>query len=257
MSSENGLLLDVQKKWKEIGRSNNDLSELKLDVDLYKKLLNLFQVGEFYYFVFSPYLGEIEYTSPLLTEVLGYDCQNFNIDRMLSLIHPEDIATFINFENKVVEFKKGLTPEQILKYKTLYNYRIRKANGDYLHILQQSITIQCDENGAVLRNFVTHTDISDFKKDTSKNLSFVGIDGEPTYRNVIVGEELIASKKLFTKREHEILCLLSQNLSTKEIAEILNISHYTVSTHRKNIHEKCGTKTTLELVTKAVENNWI
>lgn len=43
-----------------------------------------------------------------------------------------------------------------------------------------------------------------------------------------------------TKREVEIIRLICHNLKTKEIALALNISEFTVSTHRKNILFKLG-----------------
>jgi len=43
-----------------------------------------------------------------------------------------------------------------------------------------------------------------------------------------------------TKREVEIIRLVCKNLKTKDIASALNISEFTVSTHRKNINFKLG-----------------
>lgn len=45
---------------------------------------------------------------------------------------------------------------------------------------------------------------------------------------------------LLTKRELEIMKFIGNDVPTKEIAEILGISTYTVSTHRKNIYVKLG-----------------
>lgn len=57
-----------------------------------------------------------------------------------------------------------------------------------------------------------------------------------------------------TERELEILRLISQHKTALEIAENLNISKYTVDTHRKNILEKTGLHKTSELVVFAREN---
>ena len=50
-----------------------------------------------------------------------------------------------------------------------------------------------------------------------------------------------------TDREIEIIKLLLEGKSSKEIGEKLFISKHTVDTHRRNILEKTGTKTTAEL----------
>lgn len=57
-----------------------------------------------------------------------------------------------------------------------------------------------------------------------------------------------------TKRELEILKLISQALSNKEIAQALFISVQTVSVHRKNIMRKIGVSNTAGLIKVAYEN---
>lgn len=57
-----------------------------------------------------------------------------------------------------------------------------------------------------------------------------------------------------SKREHEILKLVSKGLTDREIADILFISERTAQTHRNNLIKKTGNKNTASLVTFAVEN---
>jgi DNA-binding NarL/FixJ family response regulator len=52
-----------------------------------------------------------------------------------------------------------------------------------------------------------------------------------------------------TKREEEILLLVLNNLTSKQIADILGISDRTVSKHRENIYKRMGVRTTAELYT--------
>ncbi len=54
-----------------------------------------------------------------------------------------------------------------------------------------------------------------------------------------------------TKREHEVLKLITQAFSNKEIAQKLFISDQTVSVHRKNIMRKLGVSNTVSLVKAA------
>ena len=54
--------------------------------------------------------------------------------------------------------------------------------------------------------------------------------------------------ELLSPREFEILHLVSQGLSSKQISEKLFISERTVANHRLNITNKCGVKNTVELV---------
>lgn len=57
-----------------------------------------------------------------------------------------------------------------------------------------------------------------------------------------------------SKRETEIISLIKKGMSSKEIAETLNISGYTVETHRKNIFRKLKVKSVSELVSFAYDN---
>ena len=53
---------------------------------------------------------------------------------------------------------------------------------------------------------------------------------------------------VFTQREKEILVLIAQGMSSKQIAGKLSISQNTVSNHRKNMLDKAGAKSSAELV---------
>lgn len=60
-----------------------------------------------------------------------------------------------------------------------------------------------------------------------------------------------------TKRELEILQLISQAFSNKEIAKKLFISDQTVSVHRKNIMRKLGVSNTAGLIKTAYEHSLV
>ncbi len=55
-----------------------------------------------------------------------------------------------------------------------------------------------------------------------------------------------------TPKEKEVLALLAQGLSSKEIANKLSISFHTVESHRKNLRFKFDAKNSSELIMKAV-----
>ena len=48
------------------------------------------------------------------------------------------------------------------------------------------------------------------------------------------------SKGILTKREKEVFSLLIENKTTKEIADVLNISEKTVRNHISNVMQKLG-----------------
>jgi DNA-binding NarL/FixJ family response regulator len=65
------------------------------------------------------------------------------------------------------------------------------------------------------------------------------------------------SYQLLTAREREILHLLAEGKSNKDIAGFLNISLYTVETHRRNLHEKLNLHSLAELILYAVRQGII
>ena len=65
------------------------------------------------------------------------------------------------------------------------------------------------------------------------------------------------SYDLLTPREREILQLLVELKSNKEIAQHLNLSLYTVETHRRNLHEKLNLHSLPELILYAVRKGVI
>jgi DNA-binding NarL/FixJ family response regulator len=65
------------------------------------------------------------------------------------------------------------------------------------------------------------------------------------------------SYDLLTSREREILQLLAERKSNKEIAVSLNLSPYTVETHRRNLQEKLNLHNLAELILYAVRKGVI
>jgi DNA-binding NarL/FixJ family response regulator len=65
------------------------------------------------------------------------------------------------------------------------------------------------------------------------------------------------SYDLMSSREREILQLVAEGRSSKEIAHVLNLSVYTVDTHRSNIMQKLNLKGLPELILYAVRKGII
>jgi DNA-binding NarL/FixJ family response regulator len=63
--------------------------------------------------------------------------------------------------------------------------------------------------------------------------------------------------ELLTSREREILQLLAEGKSNKDIANLLNLSLHTVETHRRNLQEKLNLHSFAELILYAVRKRII
>ena len=77
------------------------------------------------------------------------------------------------------------------------------------------------------------------------------------YVRVLKQRGAVDSYDLLTGREREILQLLAEGKANKEVATALNISPYTVETHRRHILEKLNLHTPAELILYAVRKGII
>jgi len=69
------------------------------------------------------------------------------------------------------------------------------------------------------------------------------------------GAEQDLAQPMVSSREREIVQLLAEGKSSKEVASFLNLSVSTVETHRSNIMRKLGIHSLSELVLYAIRNN--
>ena len=72
-----------------------------------------------------------------------------------------------------------------------------------------------------------------------------------------MGSEVFMDKNILTKREKEVFNLLISNKTTKDIANILNISEKTVRNHISNAMQKLGVKGRAQAVVQLIRMNII
>ncbi len=87
--------------------------------------------------------------------------------------------------------------------------------------------------------------------------------GEAVTRDEALRKLLSENEKLknqlkvyrLSEREKEVLKLIAQGYTSKEIAEMLHISKLTVDTHRKNIQQKLGAANMAELIKVGMQSD--
>jgi len=77
------------------------------------------------------------------------------------------------------------------------------------------------------------------------------------YIRVLRQEGLTDSFDLLTTREKEVLQLLAEGKTNKEVASLLNVSPYTVESHRTNLMQKLDLHNTAEIVLYAVRKDLV
>jgi two-component system, NarL family, response regulator NreC len=77
------------------------------------------------------------------------------------------------------------------------------------------------------------------------------------YMRVLKQDGLSDTYELLTAREKEVLQLLAEGKTNKEVANILQVSLYTVESHRTNLMQKLNLHNTAEIVLYAVRKNLV
>lgn len=77
------------------------------------------------------------------------------------------------------------------------------------------------------------------------------MNGNQVFESLVTKKELTVKdsftmRSRLTKREVDILRSIKKGMTTEEVANFLNLSYYTVETHRKNINQKLNIKSKVE-----------
>lgn len=186
--------------------------------------------------------------------VLGNNAAFFTaddgIDFTFANFHPSYLAAILLIQQTSFQYIIE-NPEQnkssiILNFDALY----KKKEGLYIHILQQAIPVEADQNGYPLLFLSYIHDITHLKKQSSANL-VITTPVETRSFNYCFEHKKLEPVKPLTQQEKKVLILLSEGKQTKEIADILSISPHTAENHRRHLLAKINCIDTTALVTYA------
>ena len=221
------------------------LSRKKVEVDksqINRLFANIYSPGPSFQYIFDFATRKFVYISNDVVELFGKSVDKFNVDEFLNAIHPHDMPHFIKCEEIAAYFLFSFIDREFIPdYKISYQIRIQNRTGNYKLFLHQAIALSMDDNNNLASAFVNHSDISHITTSNNYQVSFINIKGGKSYFNIRNVTDFkiqsIPACKL-SNREIEILGLISEGLSSKEIAENLSISYDTVRTHRNNVLKK-------------------
>ena len=239
------------------------------DFDLSRYFANLFCPGDYYYYVLDSPTLTFDMVSPSVEKILGLKPDEFSFDTLVERIHPDDMHFLMKCEDVVAYFLKNcIPPEKMVKYKITYCIREKTPDKGFRLFLLQTITMQTTVEGALLKVFGSHTDITHITDVNNRKLSLIGLDGEPSFLEIDVFDEKVLNQYepfdlksvpvlVYTSRELDVIRNLALGLTTEEIAGKLFLTKYTVETHRKNILKKSKAKNTTEVVVECLKNGFL
>lgn len=219
------------------------------------------------------------YLDQRFCELTGYSTERFikeGMDFWFSLVHPEDME---GMTAKIIDahkalFSPGYNPQE--PPPLLLEYRFKNAMGDWVWIRDTRYLVSFNEEKVIDKvlcrfesipvEYADSNDMADMlkkEKSCTRMLEMAMVHQHSKTRRSL-DETALSShpdnpsfRSQLTKREKQILQLISEGLSTKMIAEQCFISIHTVETHRRHLLEKLKVKNSMELIKEASKIFWL
>lgn len=203
---------------------------------------------------------QFDFISENTREYFGYGYENYLLNGYRfhqKTKHPDDITNTSKLMDCVWNELSKCPSNQRKNYKFSFDYRILKPDGKAIRILEQNTVFQNDASGDITHLLGTCNDITQWKRNGTQLASLASSINQQYFLFTAENTAAARPQSLLSKRELEIVKLISEGRSSKYIADKLFISFHTVNTHRQKMIEKTGTKNTGELVQFAARNGLI
>lgn len=227
----------------------NKLNELYPSFQLLDKSSTFFYLFDF---VKAKYL----YVSDSISAILGYGAEEWKtkgVDFAFSIVLEDDVDRLKRCHKTLFEiyYATPIDGRKGLRYG--FEARVRHKDGRVIWLLQQGVFIEIDEQGRPVVSFDVLSDVTSYKRNNIMTLT-ISHPENPTPQVLYFP---LKGNVNFSSREIELLPLLHQGLTSKEIAAQLKISQHTVDTHRRNMIRKADVRDTAHLLSFAWENGLI
>lgn len=203
-------------------------------------------------FTVDVFKGRYDFASESFADIFGYPAAALQKiqqqgDLLEDRFHPEDRSQLLDLQIQHSQFIYSLPPENRNDYSQTFQFRILDRKRNYIYVTSRQQVIQKDCNGKAWI-ILGVMDISPDQTPADRI--------KRTVQNLKTGEIIplatpMQSGLRLTQREKEILHLIHRGLLSKEIADLLNISIFTINNHRKNILTKLNADNAMEAVNRA------
>ncbi len=172
--------------------------------------------------------------------------------------HPEDKALLCEkIFPDILKFMEEVPANERSDYSLSFNHRYIHKDGTTSQFLQEGTLVISDNGNLPVLNLRVFTEIGDFKTDETMILSIFRFNAQQGYQKVWTREYSNNDTSQLSPREIEIIRLCLEGLSSKMIADRLNLSIHTVKNHKRNCMEKTFTHNITELIHLCIQSHWI
>ena len=212
---------------------------LMIEIDQYLEMNN--QI----FYIADVVLLDILFISQRVKVMFGVEPEKVTLGYFLTTTHPDDLRRHHLSRTKLISVaqemyiqKKGF---QIISA----NFRARKPDGGNTNLLYQCFIFysQIPYESAFL--ILVISDISGFSQIHKGFHHYIGND-----RNIFrfPDDNLLMLGNIYSNTEFAIIELIDQGFSSKDIADKLFRSPFTINTHRSNIIKKSGKASLTEVI---------
>ena len=241
--------------------SRQHISSFDIDYNLWNKKresIQVFsQISQSCIFMVDVFKERYDFASDNFSTIFGYNPSWIKTirkqgDLLEERIHPDDRVQLIDYQIEHGQFIYSLSPDERNDYQQIFQYRVLNAKGQYINVVSKHQVLEEDSAGKAwiimgVMDISPDQRLSDKIKRTVINRK----------TGAILTSTQIPLDKQLTNREKEILLLIRQGFLSKEIADRLNVSIYTINNHRKNILAKLNVDNIIEAINVAFDNGII
>ncbi|NCC09829.1 MAG: LuxR family transcriptional regulator [Bacteroidia bacterium] len=164
-------------------------------------------------------------------------------EEIFQAIHPDDLFERHLLELHFFHLLKTTPIHERQYYHTQSIIRMKDRQGNYRAVRHRTFYLQSDTKGNLWLDLCLYTFATEpLPMQGIQGLIVQTVSGECFKPNVREGADILS------KREKEILKLISKGEMSKEIADKLSISVHTVNRHRQNILEKLHVGSSIEAI---------
>ena len=190
--------------------------------------------------IFDMHNFKTVYTSPNCFEITGFkdiELNNFGFTYWLRTIPIKQILFYVKSAKFVNDKFQNLDKSQLFFSNQCINLAFKKKKGENRSMVSTNTCIEWNGNKQKYQLIMWRDMTEKFK---NKEFSVRYVIGSETF-NYFSTQAKFKNGELLTDKESEIIKAHKNGLSTKEIADLMNLSNFTVDNHKKNLLAKLNT----------------
>lgn len=172
--------------------------------------------------------------------------------------HPDDRRLWCDFVfPDILRFINSEPISDISEYRFIFNHRYIRKDGSISQFMHEGSLKHINDSQIPILSPDIFFEIADIKSDETMILTIFKYSNELGYQKIFTKVYSTKETSKLTSRELEIIKLFQEGLSSKMIAERLNISIHTVKNHKRNCMDKTQTHNISELIHVCIQNHWL